>query len=218
MIRLPPAGRCFSVESVSEGHPPRPVLPRLLPVMRLEGFALFPGAVAPLYIFEPRYRAMLAWALENDRMFVVACPRADGGTEQVAGAGLIRACVAQPDGTSRLLLQGMVRVRLGPEGPEEPFPMQEVEELRTDTSGEEHRPLILKRLRVVLGQVLARAGNVPEDFASLSAQLEDAEVLGDLMAHALVRDPGRRQQVLSEPRLNARLELLGHHLQQEWQV
>ena len=39
----------------------------LLPLFPLPSVVLFPGALLPLQIFEPRYRAMTADALEGDR-------------------------------------------------------------------------------------------------------------------------------------------------------
>ncbi|MFL6597797.1 MAG: LON peptidase substrate-binding domain-containing protein, partial [Chthoniobacterales bacterium] len=43
-------------------------LPKQLPVMPLPGAVLFPHALLPLYIFEPRYRKMLEHALQRHRM------------------------------------------------------------------------------------------------------------------------------------------------------
>jgi Lon protease-like protein len=39
--------------------------------MPLPGAVLFPHALLPLYIFEPRYRKMLEHALQRHRMFCV---------------------------------------------------------------------------------------------------------------------------------------------------
>ena len=47
-------------------------LPDAVPVMTLPSATLFPQALLPLYIFEPRYRQMLADMLKSDRMFSVA--------------------------------------------------------------------------------------------------------------------------------------------------
>src|SRR5437764_13933508 len=93
-------------------------LPTHVPVMPLPGAVLFPHALLPLYIFEPRYRAMLQHALKQDRMFCVALikpPRSDWRRPSdffaVASVGLVRACVERGDGTSNLILQGLQRVR-----------------------------------------------------------------------------------------------------------
>ena len=47
-------------------------LPDQVPIMPLPGSVLFPHALLPLYIFEPRYREMLARRLDAHRMFSVA--------------------------------------------------------------------------------------------------------------------------------------------------
>lgn len=82
-------------------------LPPEVPVMVLPGTQLFPNALLPLFIFEPRYRAMLAHALAGPRMFCVASvkpgvlePSGDDDLHPVAGVGLVRACVGKEDGTS----------------------------------------------------------------------------------------------------------------------
>src|SRR5207237_9033197 len=95
-------------------------LPKQLPVMPLPGAVLFPHALLPLYIFEPRYRDMLEHALQHHRMFCVtlikpSCPewRASEDFFHLATAGLIRACVVRGDGTSNLILQGLQARRFG---------------------------------------------------------------------------------------------------------
>ncbi|MCX8109181.1 MAG: LON peptidase substrate-binding domain-containing protein [Verrucomicrobiae bacterium] len=83
--------------------------------MTLPGVILFPEAMLPLYIFEPRYRRMLADALQTHRMITVAMRRPNAKYEtpaRVAGLGLIRAAVTSRDGTSRVMLQGIGRVEL----------------------------------------------------------------------------------------------------------
>ena len=90
-------------------------LPDAVPVMTLPSATLFPQALLPLYIFEPRYRQMLADMLKTDRMFSVAMQKPGNKRESpchVAGLGLIRVSVAHQDGTSHLILQGLTRVEL----------------------------------------------------------------------------------------------------------
>src|ERR1035437_1008900 len=81
-------------------------IPREVPVMTLPNATLFPQALLPLYIFEPRYRQMLADALDSNRMFSVAMQKQGTSRETpspVAGLGLIRVSVGHRDGTSHLV-------------------------------------------------------------------------------------------------------------------
>src|SRR5205809_1146878 len=115
------------------------VLPKQLPVMPLPDAVLFPHALLPLYIFEPRYRNMLEHALYQHRMFCVtlikpSCPewRAPEDFFHLATVGLIRACVGRSDGTSNLILQGLQRVRFASFEQETPFPIARIDVVESD--------------------------------------------------------------------------------------
>src|SRR5438876_10537591 len=118
-------------------------LPKKLPVMPLPGAVLFPHALLPLYIFEPRYRQMLKHALQHHGMFCVtlikpSCPEWHAPEDffHFATAGLIRACVGRGDDISDLILQGLQRVRFSSFQQETPFPIARIDiiESRNDTA------------------------------------------------------------------------------------
>ena len=102
--------------------------------MTLPNATLFPQALLPLYIFEPRYRQMLADALHSNRMFSVAMQK-PGSTREtpspVAGLGLIRVSVGHRDGTSHLILQGLARVELEEAVRYKPYRIQRIRPLQT---------------------------------------------------------------------------------------
>src|SRR5437667_8938066 len=116
-------------------------LPKKVPVMPLPGALLFPHALLPLHIFEPRYREMLKHALAHHRMFCVALLKphcaewnSTGDFFHIASVGLIRACVERSDGTSNLILQGLERVRLSAFQQEAPFPIAMIEYLECESA------------------------------------------------------------------------------------
>ena len=113
-------------------------LPTTVPVMPLTGVLLFPNALLPLHIFEPRFREMLAHALDDDRMLCVALVRPERSQwrtsddfYEVSTVGLIRACVGRSDGTSDLILQGIHRVKFSEFEQEAPFPIARIKPLET---------------------------------------------------------------------------------------
>jgi uncharacterized protein len=90
---------------------------RLFPLPNL---VLFPRAVQPLHIFEPRYRQMTADALAGDRRIALVLPR-PGWEKDYAGKVALHnvACLGHidadqrlPDGRFNLLLRGLARIRL----------------------------------------------------------------------------------------------------------
>src|SRR5436189_1109393 len=193
-------------------------LPKQLPVMPLPGAVLFPHALLPLYIFEPRYRKMLEHALQRHRMFCVAlikpiCPDWNAPEDffHLATAGLIRACVERSDGTSNLVLQGLQRVRFTTFEQEKPFPIASIDAVESrDPTTVETEALGAKVIE--LYGSLKHDRQLPAKLDRYLSELRDLEMLADLMASTFVNDPLRRHHLLEERSVNQRLRYLIRYL------
>ncbi|HZM01087.1 MAG TPA: LON peptidase substrate-binding domain-containing protein [Planctomycetota bacterium] len=93
------------------------------PLFPLPDGALLPGELLPLHVFEPRYRAMLADARAGSRVIAIAT-LLPGWEADYAGAPAIAEIVglgrivddrSQPDGTSDIVLQGLLRAEVAVE-------------------------------------------------------------------------------------------------------
>lgn len=201
---------------------PEPVaieLPSHLPVMVLPGAMLFPQALLPLYIFEPRYREMLAHALAGSRMFCVAMVRPGvdevSGPEdffQVAGCGLIRACVGRDDGTSNLILQGLGRVRFTGWTQEKPFRIAEIAPVKSLEGASIEAEALGVKVIEMCQRFKEKGAQVPDQLDDFLSHLSDLDMLGDLVAHKFVGNPFQRQKLLEEANIPARLRLLIRYL------
>src|SRR5689334_392043 len=128
-------------------------MPREVPIMTLRNATLFPQALLPLYIFEPRYRQMLADALQSNRMFSVAMQRPGTSREApspVAGLGLIRVSVGHRDGTSHLILQGLARVELEEAVRYKPYRVQRIRPLQTPPCDNVRVDALIAKMRELL--------------------------------------------------------------------
>lgn len=191
--------------------------------MPLPGAVLFPHALLPLYIFEPRYREMLEHALQRDRMFSVAlikpsCPdwHAPEDFFHFATVGLIRACVGRPNGTSNLVLQGLHRVRFKSFEQETPFPVAKIDIVEsTDNAATVETEALGEKVLELYRKLKRAERQLPAKVDRHLEQLGDLEMLCDLVASTFVDDPLRRQRILEEYSLNQRLRLLITFLQDE---
>lgn len=198
------------------------ILPDQAPVMPLPGAILFPHALLPLYIFEPRYREMLAHALARERMFCVALLRPER-TEwkseddffDVATIGLIRACVGRGDGTSNLILQGLQRVRFIHFPKLHPFPIAEIETLQSDNETTVETDALGAKVLELYAHFKTLGRQLPKKIDRYVTDMTDLAMLADLMASTFIDDPVRRQQVLEELDLNTRLRLVIQYLREE---
>ena len=185
-------------------------LPATLPVMVLPGVTLFPNALLPLYIFEPRYRKMLEEALGAGRMLAMAMPRneEESEVEMIAGAGLVRACIRNDDGTSNLILQGVCRVRFTGWDQTSPYRIARVEELRSDEGKHDDLDTKVTKLHALCARFKEQGIELPSQFEAYLNQISNIGVITDLVASTLVADPRLRQMLLEEVEIPRRLEKL----------
>ena len=162
-------------------------LPSEVPVMTLPNATLFPNAVLPLYIFEPRYRRMLADSLATHRMFSVAMQRPDRVRETpsvVAGLGLIRAAKRNQDGTSLLLLQGIARVELDRAVRYKPYRVHRIHPLPSASADNVVVDALLLKMRELVVERLQQAGPIQPQLVQHLAQLNPTDKTQPPLAHS----------------------------------
>jgi Lon protease-like protein len=187
---------------------------------------LFPHALVPLRIFEPKYRQMLEYCLNADRVFCLTpihpalsehTPQSD--VPPVAGLGLVRACVAMADGSSNLILQGMARVELAAPLQTAPFLISKLHPVQPLILSNTDLPPLCSSLLNLCTEIRNNGFQVPENFdaqiSHLIAHFSDPDSLCDIVAHHLLQNPISRQSVLEERRVAARIRLLTLLLSQE---
>lgn len=98
-------------------------LPRLLPIFPLTGVLLLPRGRLPLNLFEPRYLAMIQYALAHDRMIGMIQPQEGAGDAgdppvyRTGCAGRIVEFAETPDGRFLVTLKGVARFDIAEEPP-----------------------------------------------------------------------------------------------------
>lgn len=200
-------------------------------VIILSSAVLYPQALLPLFIFEPRYRTMLAEALDSHRMFCVAMQKPNDPRETplpIAGLGLIRAAVKNPNGTSNVILQGVDRIRLGRVVRYKPYRTQEFEVVRSAPTVDDQKIASLRDSLLdaverqltngtagfdpeLLAQLVRTGGDTSNPVASTLRALRHVGCpgrLADLVALLMVDSPLARQVLLQAVDIEERLEIL----------
>ena len=184
-----------------------------LKVFPLPSAVLFPNAILPLHIFEPRYRAMVRDALAGDQLIVLAGlkPGWEGdyeGRPPLAEIGCIGTIVwaeELPDGRFNILVQGLVRVRLGEELPA----THDYREVRGEALDDV--PYAGPGSDVLRQELLELAGRLPPqvlDPLLQMATLLEGGALADVIAGALVQETDRRQALLETLDVGERLKMV----------
>jgi Lon protease-like protein len=178
-----------------------------MPLFPLAAPALFPHCIAPLHVFEPRYRALTADALAGERRIGMATvlPSALGDMAgdpplfAIGCAGFVAEHERLADGRYLLVLHAVARFRIVSEPPrpaERAYRVAQVE-LLGEPAGDASRAAAHRaQLRGELQAIAAREGaGAALDFERLDA-LDDVRFACEV-AQAL-RLPGPEKQALLE--------------------
>lgn len=183
-----------------------------LPLFPLPQVALFPGAVLPLHVFEPRYKAMIRDCLSTHRaLAVVQVTNADQLDEHghptiatIAGAGVIVDHAELPEGRFNILVRGRARVRLAELPFVPPYRIAKATILPTEEThvSEQDMTALLANAQSFVSLVRER----DHDFEFRTPRGAPPGFIVDVCAHHLVIDAVDRQQILETLDLNQRVQ------------
>ena len=203
--------------------------------MMLPNGILFPHTMLPLYIFEPRYQALLHDSLHSHRLMAIAMTKPGAKREipcKIAGIGIIRAAVKHDDGTSHVILQGLHRIQLNKAAKYRPYRVHSFTPLETKRTSDKRIQLLREKLVDLVALHLQNDGAAfskfqqclvncsQDDLPPIDNQssmqnalldmvkLNDVEHLADLISCTLLTEPYARQMVLEELNLESRLDHL----------
>lgn len=184
----------------------------LLPIFPLPNVVLFPNVFLPLHIFEPRYREMIADALDSDRLIVMALLRPGWDNDYegnppvypIGCSGVITHVEKQSDGRYNIVLRGLERVRILEEDHGRAYRRATVVPVPEDPLEPRDRDSI-RSYRSKLEALLAPA--VEKSAARMPAAMSDEDLINAL-AQYLDLEPLEKQALLEQRGLRARAESL----------
>ncbi len=200
------------------GMPPQRSLVAALsaiPIFALPQVVLFPEAVLPLHVFEPRYRTMLQECLATHGALVVA--HIIGGEDaygrpriaSVAGGGIVAEHQTMPDGRSNIIVLGQARLKLDELPPDDIRPYRlaratVLEDLAVSVPDHDRAALV-----AVATLFATEVKKHDPHFSFRLPKTLDAAHIADLCAFQLIVDAPTRQAVLDEldPRVRVSLVL-----------
>lgn len=187
--------------------------------MLLPDCTLFPHGGLPLYIFEPRYRQMLDEALEGNCFFAVGrlIGQEKGDPKDyvapVGTIGLVRASREQEDGTSKLLIHGVLRVKFTEWHDDKSYPVASIEPVISFFEPKEQAAAAMKLLRGAVEDAIA---NLPDEVKSgvfsLLDRADEPGLMTDVISQQFIHEPDLRQRLLAMESVADRMVVLCEYL------
>lgn len=177
-------------------------LPEQVGVMILPECVLFPHGGLPLHIFEERYRTMLQEAIDTHCFFAVANKiSASEDPNECAAAvgtiGIVRASHEQKDGTSNLLLHGVIRVKFLRWLDGKPYPFAEIEPIPAIFEPESQAAAAVTTLRGCVEDAIKELpAEVQKAVMEMMHRTDDPVILADIVSQQFIHDTAVRQMLL----------------------
>ena len=184
----------------------------------LPNVVLFPHALLPLHIFEERYQVMARDVLAGHHFLAISLlvspedAETHDGTrppvQRIAGVGEVVMAHELPDGRFNLVVRGRARIRIDDEvESDRPYRIITATELG-DLPASDPADLLDadQSLRALVSQLADAIPEGGELLRQVVASQESPSELVDVLAAALVVDPGLRQRLLENRDVMKRIE------------
>ena len=189
------------------------MLPPTIPLFPLPNAVLFPNVFLPLHIFEPRYREMVAEALEGDRIIGMVLLRPgweanyDGrpAIYPIGCAGLITFAEQLKDGRYNIVLRGLEKFRVLDEDDSRNYRIATVDSITDVVTTVDHEAMRTARRRLESLLVPQPEGRGAEPKVPPTMPDED---LVNALAQYLELEPVEKQALLERDTLISRCHSL----------
>jgi ATP-dependent Lon protease len=200
-------------------------LPATLPLLPLKETVVFPGSLTPLAIGQERSVRLIEDVVGGDRLLALVTvrneePDVPGWDDlyEVGTAALVHKMIRVPDGSLRILAQGLRRIRRERPVMDDPYLIGEFVEL-PDEGGESREVEALTRnVQSLFARVIGMVAYLPEELQIAAANAEDASTLCHLVASTLRLKTEEKQRLLEETNVEQRLRDLSLILNRELEV
>jgi ATP-dependent Lon protease len=198
-------------------------LPDRVPLLPLRTDVVFPQTVVPLSTNLPAGIRLIDEAYLGDKVIGMVTQR-DPELErpkpedlyQTACVGTILKMLKFPDGTTRIVVQGLARARLVQVERTEPYLVARLEMNEEVLREGVETDALVHHVNNLFQRMIEQSGQIPEELQVAAMNTKEPGRLADLLGSSLPFSIEEKQQLLAELDVRARLEtlagFLGRHL------
>ncbi len=209
----------------SGGGPGDFAIPDALPVLPLRDAVVFPLTAVPLAVGQPRSVRLVDDVMRGNRLLALVAQR-DAKAEpampedlhRVGTVGVIHQLARIPDGSVRLMVQGIERVRLLDWIGTEPYPVARIEVARDLTVQATEADALRRAVVDIFRRLVEVSPELPDELAVAAENVTDPRHVAYFVASVVPLDLAVRQELLEMDPVTAKLRRLVDLLQRELAV
>jgi ATP-dependent Lon protease len=200
-------------------------IPSTLAVLPLKETVVFPGSLTPLAIGQERSVRLIDDVVgEEHRILALVTSRSDEVEEpgwddlhEVGTAAVVEKMIKVPDGSLRILVRGLERIRLERRVQDEPYLLGEFTEVPDVFVESDEVEALSRNVQTLFQRIIELVPYLPEELQLALANVEDPGALCNFVASLLRVKTEEKQRLLEladvEARLRELLRLLNRELE-----
>jgi ATP-dependent Lon protease len=201
-------------------------LPAVMPVLPLKETVVFPQSMSPLAIGQERSVRLIDDVVAGDRLLALVTAR-DSSIEtpgwddihEIGTLAIVHKMIKIPDGTLRILVGGLHRVRIARRISEDPYLVAEFEAVPDENADTPEVEALTRNVQGLFSRIIGLAPYLPEELQLAAANIDDPSGLGHLVASTMRTIPTEeRQRILETSDVEQRLRQISAILSRELEV
>jgi len=203
-------------------------IPHELAVLPLRGVVVYPMMWLPLTIGQERSIRLVDDALADThghRIIGLATSR-DAEVEEpppdqiyeVGTAAMVHRMLRAPDGTIRLIVQGLERIRINRYFQQDPYLRAEIEVIPDDEETSLEQEALMRTTQELFRRLVGLVPHMPEELETAAINATSARQLAYLVAASVRMEPAQAQEILEINQVKDKLIKLNSLLTKELEV
>ena len=201
------------------------VVPDVLPVLPLRDVVVFPLMTAPLAVAQARSVRLVDDVMRSNRLLALVAqrdPKAEPAKPEdlhrVGTVAVIHQLARVPDGSIRLMVQGLERIRLLDWTGTEPYLIARVETARDEPVPGTEVDALRRAVLDIFRRLVEASPELPDELATTADNIPDPRYVAYLVASVVPFDLVSKQALLEMDPVTAKLRRLVDLLQRELAV
>lgn len=221
MIFLPRGG----ADKEEKGREDKISVPNEISILPLRGTVLFPDLILPIMVGRKRSVRLIDEAMDSDRIIGVITQKRseiedpkETDLHSVGVAALILRMIREMDGSQRVIVQGVSRIRVKEYIQRDPYYKARIDSLEeTAVQGVEIDALMMN-LKNLFQRAVELAPYLTAELGTMVNNIKSPNILADLIASNLNVSAGEKQGILETYDVRERLTKVHLYLNKEVQV
>lgn len=191
-----------------------PHIPETLPIIPVKGGVIFPGMAIPFTVKEEKYQVLIDETLKAEKIFGAFLQKDENKKEiepqdiyPTGTAVYIHRMIRVPDGTMRLFVQGIKRIKAVNFEKKEKGLFAKVEVLKDELPEDIKILEALKQsILSTIKEIIQAVPYIPEEAFLFLSSIEDYSIFTDMVASSMNLDSTEKQKILETLNVEERMK------------